>query len=62
MTSYTVYRPGKGNLTFKPTKEIAYTIKASTLNGAEKMLTMLKRAEDQLNKDNDDHVSAGYIG
>ena len=48
MTKHEVYRTTKGNLTFKPTKEHAYTIHSKTLLGAEHMLHMLKSAEKRL--------------
>lgn len=56
MKKYTVYRTAHGTLTFKWTPEEAYTISASTDNGAEKALKMLKAAERQLKKEDKDNV------
>ena len=52
MKIYNVYRTEKGNLTFKKNNEVVYTIRCSTKLGAEKMLTMLKRAEKRIEEDN----------
>ena len=51
MKIYNVYRTAKGNLTFKKNGESIYTVRATTRNGAEHMLTMLKRAEKRLEED-----------
>lgn len=53
MKKWIVYRTSKGSLTFKETDQQAYTIMASTQNGADKALKMLKDAEKQLKKDNE---------
>ena len=53
MKKYIVYRTEKGTLTFKETDQQAYTISASTDSGADKALRMLKTAEKQLKKEED---------
>jgi len=45
MTYYIIYRTKKGNLTFKMTEQIAYTVRARSQANAEVMLKHLKTIE-----------------
>ena len=45
MKSYTIYRTQKGNLTFKESKTVAFTVHARSDKAAEEMLKQLKTME-----------------
>lgn len=54
MIKTNVYRTTKGNLTFKKTGEVIFTIRATTFLGAQEMLEMLKKVDKKKNTENYD--------
>ena len=51
MTQYVIYRTKKGNLSWKMTDEIAYTVMARSKQNAEEMMAHLKTIEKKKQED-----------
>ena len=51
MTQYVIYRTKKGNLSWKMTDEIAYTVMARSKQNAEEMMAHLKTIEKNKQED-----------
>lgn len=51
MTQYVIYRTKKGNLSWKMSDEIAYTVMARSKDNAEEMMQHLKTIEKNKQED-----------
>ena len=56
MKKYLVYRTEKGNLTYFKHGEPVYTVRTQSDLGAQEAIRMLKQAEKQNKKQNDEQV------